>query len=286
MNTKQTLSFLSTLNSTKNRFFSLYLSKETNVRFETKKHFLVFLLKGSVRFSIDYSNQTSLTSSSVYFVPKETYYEHETLSDAEILVLPLENYADLIRIPHSRLEKEGTSDEVVSYVLPMKKRLQFYFYLLKSALAHGLDDQYFMDLKIRELMMIIEHEYSNTERINLFYPLIEREFDFADFVYANYRKVKNVKELADLSCYSLSGFEKKFCKVFGVSPSKWLKHRITIDIYNDLLNTSVTFKEISLDYGFSTPSHFNNFCKATMGATPGKLRRRIVKPRNFQQAGE
>lgn len=282
MDNKQALSLLVALNNTEHRFVHLRLPKGTNFRFETKKHFLVFLLDGSVRFSIDYSNESLLVPSSFYLIPKETYYEHETLTDSELIILPLNNYIDLIQIPYSRPEGAELLTSATFSILPIKDKLQRYFALLKTALcSYDLDAPFFMDLKIRELMIIIEHEYPYAERINLFYPLIEREFDFADFVYANYKKVKNVKELADLSCYSQSGFEKKFRKVFGMAPSKWLKHRTTIDVYNALLNSSAPFKDISLDYGFSTPSHFNNFCKATLGGTPGNLRKRVVIPQIF-----
>lgn len=105
------------------------------------------------------------------------------------------------------------------------------------------------------------------------YLSLDKDYLFSDFIYSNYRKVRNVQELADLSFYSLSGFEKKFRRTFGISASKWLKQKLSMEILYEITKTSKQFKEISLDLGFSSPSHFNNFCKSLLGKTPREIRK-------------
>ena len=41
-----------------------------------------------------------------------------------------------------------------------------------------------------------------------------------------------------------------------------------------LRNTSVSIKEIMLDYHFKTFSHFTTYCKRNLGATPNEIRQK------------
>ncbi len=84
---------------------------------------------------------------------------------------------------------------------------------------------------------------------------------------------KTVKELAQLTNYSVSGFEKKFKRVFNTSAGNWLKQQKSTIIFNDISNGSDSFKNISYQNGFSSISHFNNYCKLHFSKTPGEIRR-------------
>ena len=276
---KQTPSLsLKRLNISDRCFVSLFFERGSKSRFETKRHFVIFLLKGSIKFSVDHSYETILDFPGAYLIPKGVCYEYEILSDAELFVLPLKNSLDLLDVPYERLSEDKFPYFSGLCVLKLTEALEAYFDLLRSIISYGLDNPEFIDLKIRELMVIFKKLYSNNERMSFFHPLFESEPTFIDFIYANYKRVRTVKALADLSCYSQSGFEKKFRKVFGIPPSKWLQHRMMIDIYDDLIKTSKLFKEISMDYGFSSPSHFNLFCQKALGGTPGELRNKKVIP--------
>lgn len=281
---KQTLlSSLKRLNNTECCFIPLSLTNGEEFQFETKSHFVVFLLQGAVKFAIDYRDEILLDYPGIYLIPKGTYYEHQTIRDAELFVLSLRSSTDLLGLSYDRLFDENKPKSKECHVLKMADALSAYFELLKNAISYDLANPDFIELKIKELMIIIKNQYGDTERMHFFHPLFESEPAFTDFVYTHYKQVKNVKALAELSCYSLSGFEKKFRKVFGVSPSKWLKSRMMIDVYNDLIKTGKPFKEISMERGFASPSHFNNFCKMSLGGTPGKLRKRIVTPDELLQ---
>lgn len=272
------VSRLKRMNEEERCFIPLFLETGETVQFETKRYLMFFLLKGAAECSIDYNEKIKLEAPGAYLVPKGKFYEHETILDSELVVLPLKSYVDLLCIPYDRMSEDDVRESSYFYSLTLTQPLISYFNLLGTSISYGLNDPAFIELKIRELMFIIKKEYKNTERMLFFYPLFEREPEFVDFVYANYKEVKNVKALAELSCYSQSGFEKKFRKVFGVPPSKWLRYRVTIDVYNDLIKSVKPFKEISQDYGFSSPSHFNNFCRDTLGGTPGELRKRVIIP--------
>jgi AraC-like DNA-binding protein len=140
-------------------------------------------------------------------------------------------------------------------------------------MASGLSGNPYIELKMRELIYIMRQDYSEKELVGFVKYIKVRDLTFSDSVYRAYSKVNSVKELARLSYYSLSGFKKHFEKVFGVSASKWIKEKRTTEIYREIMKGEKTFKEISLDFDFSSPAHFNDFCKQQLGNTPGKLRK-------------
>jgi len=93
-----------------------------------------------------------------------------------------------------------------------------------------------------------------------------------NLMYRNYRHVNSVQELADLSLYSSSGFKKQFYRVFGHSPSSWLRDRKSALILQDLNSSSLRIKEIADKYNFSSVSSFSTFCRKNFGSPPGKIR--------------
>ncbi|MDD3061777.1 MAG: helix-turn-helix transcriptional regulator [Massilibacteroides sp.] len=267
------------------RFFFTYAEPQNSIELVSKNHLFVFLTKGSVRINIESYEPTEVRAPSFFLIPKGMYYERITLDPSEIGVLPFNRQIDLTYTPKDNSTKKekitvGSNTLKTICILKIEFVLLKFIDLIKEVCSYeSLGEDYFQ-LKTKELMYLMEKVYTLQERQNFFCPIFNNEYTFSDFVYNNYKKVRTVKELADLSCYSLSGFEKKFRKVFGIAPSKWLKKKLSMAIYNEIVRTNKPLKEISLDYGFSSPSHFNNFCKTTLFGTPGKLRRRIVIPDN------
>jgi AraC-like DNA-binding protein len=74
--------------------------------------------------------------------------------------------------------------------------------------------------------------------------------------------------------YSISGFEKRFKRVFDMSPYQWIQAQRAQAIYHEIHCSSKTFAELGYDFGFSSPSHFSNFCKQMFKETPGRLRKK------------
>lgn len=93
----------------------------------------------------------------------------------------------------------------------------------------------------------------------------------------NYKRTSNIKDLAELSYYSLSGFDKKFRRIFGQAPSKWMNERRKTNIYKELFDANKTLKQISKEYGFSSAVYFNNYCKSVFGMSPGEIRKKELK---------
>ena len=92
----------------------------------------------------------------------------------------------------------------------------------------------------------------------------------------NYARPIEVKELAALMHLSVSQFERRFRKVFQISP---LKHIMNVRIRAAslmLTTTNDTIASIALDCGFYDHPHFTRNFRKSMGVSPKEYRKRYM----------
>ncbi|MCK4564024.1 MAG: AraC family transcriptional regulator [Verrucomicrobia bacterium] len=97
-----------------------------------------------------------------------------------------------------------------------------------------------------------------------------------EYVKENHPYPIEVKELAALMHLSVSQFERRFRKVFQISP---LKHIMNVRIRSAslrLTTTNDTIASIALDCGFYDHSHFTRNFRKTMGVSPKEYRRQYM----------
>lgn len=141
----------------------------------------------------------------------------------------------------------------------------------------GLVCRQFLQLKLTELFYLFKAYYPQETLAEFFLPLITKDAKFANFIYDNWDKVKTLNELASMYNLSLSGFTKKFKKVFGTAPYKWIMDKKGELIYNDLRSAEKSIKQMSVEYNFCSVQHFCDYCKKKFGMSPGKIRQGLRK---------
>ena len=250
------------------------LKKEDKWNMSSLDNKIIFIVDGKIRFSYgEYSNR-EITSNKIVLLPSGNNFKSEILEDSFIFVFRLRMKVQLCDIYSlDKLEQEGKKDIKDLYFLEINKKVSLFLKSLEMYIDDGLKCFYFYQSKLTEFFFIFRAYYQKNDLLNFFQPLLSSDISFSDFVIKNHRNVKNVKEFAELANYSLSGFQKRFKKVFGVSSYQWMKEQRSKSIFHEINNSDKTFKEISNDYGFSSPSHFNDFCKAHFGSTPGEIRK-------------
>lgn len=93
-----------------------------------------------------------------------------------------------------------------------------------------------------------------------------------EYVRDHYHRSIEIKELAALVHLSVSQFERRFRKVFQISP---LKHIMNVRIRNAsvrLTTSNDTIAAIALDCGFYDHSHFTRNFRKIMGVSPKEYR--------------
>jgi PAS domain S-box-containing protein len=97
-----------------------------------------------------------------------------------------------------------------------------------------------------------------------------------EYVRDNYSQPIEIKQLAALVHLSVSQFERRFRKVFQISP---LKHIMNVRIRAAslrLTTTNDTIAAIALDCGFYDHSHFTRNFRKIMGTSPKEYRKQYM----------
>ena len=171
--------------------------------------------------------------------------------------------------------KEETIDKL--YPLTTNKMLTQFFNFLVQIYQDSIHCRFYAENKIGELLFLLRAYYDKEDLYKFFHPILSSDLAFSEFIMSNHIKAKTVTELADIANYSLSGFQKRFKKIFGVTAHTWMRKERLKLIYDDISHSSYTLKDLSIKHDFSTPSHFNDYCKANFGFTPGYIRKKKVK---------
>lgn len=254
------------------------LKKGDKWEYNTAKNVMLFVKKGEYILSYNKHKNKLVKASQIVLIPSETQVTSYAKEDSIIFFLRLgdvKNLCECFSLDMLLKEEDNEDDDLTKepFFLKVNEKIITFFNTWDSYVTDGLMCRYFLQLKIKELFYLLRAYQTKEELLQFFYPVISNDMSFSDFVQLNYMKTKTVSELAQRANYSLSGFQKRFKKVFGVSAYNWMKDKKMNHIYHDITNSFKTFKEISAEYEFSSPSHFNDFCKSNFGHTPGELRK-------------
>lgn len=220
-----------------------------------------------------------LTENNIFLIPSDANFLIETKKNVSLFFFQFNsieylchNYS-LEQLYDENLNKE---EGISLKKLNGNDRIIDFFNFTRMVYEDGIRCRFFADSKIKEFLFLLGLYYEKEELYDFFYPILSSDLTFSQFVINNHQKVRTTKELAELANYSLSGFQKRFQKVFGQSAHSWMKKERLKLIFDDISHTSKTLKELSVIHGFSNASHFNDYCKSNLGFTPGYIRKKRI----------
>jgi AraC-like DNA-binding protein len=157
--------------------------------------------------------------------------------------------------------------------LPIRPLLDAFLNLLFQYAKVGMDCEHLHEIKEKELFLLLRNCYSAEEITVLLHPLIGNT-DFKGFVLGHYRQVRGVQELANMSGMGRTAFDCKFKQTFGLSARQWMLKQTAQHIRYRIMDPEVTAKDLMNEFKFNSATHFNRFCRAQFGCTPGELLRK------------
>lgn len=239
--------------------------------FNPVSNYLAIVYKGNITFNSGIQSR-EMQEGDMFVIPLLDTNTIEAKDNCRIFLFKLN--MDLIFCDHFPLEKlydhmETGEERIISQ--NTNEILDNYLKSLEGYMTDGLLCVYFLEIKIKEFLFILRAYYTKESLAGLFHILLNKDNEFSRQVFENVKKVKTVKELAESMYYSVSGFEKRFKKVFGISANKWMQQNISRQIFHEINCSNKTMKEIAYQFGFS-PSYFNDYCKRIFHLTPSQLK--------------
>nr|WP_321376719.1 helix-turn-helix transcriptional regulator [uncultured Bacteroides sp.] len=235
---------------------------------------ILFILSGKISLSCVECNHKMLLSDDMLFLPPGTKFK--LLAIETSIAVKCEMTKDSISKINqwlAPLSESNTEYEKKCLALPIKYSLKYFLeFFHQSYSLSGFNISELDEWKQNGLFLVLKNSYSIQELTVFFSPVLGKNMDFKEFVYANYKSVRNLQNFADLAKCSLSVFCREFKKNFGESAYQWMLNRKSQFVLQDILNTSIPFQELADRYQFSSQAHFTKFCKQKYNQTPKDLR--------------
>ncbi|MDR2652990.1 MAG: helix-turn-helix transcriptional regulator [Prevotellaceae bacterium] len=253
-----------------------YFKLEKNELFITKgtTNQIIFLLHGNVTFSYGRHLNVEFKESHFLLFPHGFKCAMKIKEDSTLLVVNLLkiNFCNHFSLEMLyKLNKDIKMDST-PYSLKINSVINDFLKNLIDTMSDGLKCAYLHELKQKELLYYMRAYYPKKDLFSFFVPILSDDIVFSEMIYKNLDRVKTITELANIVNYSVSGFKKRFVKVFGESPYHWILKEKAKKIYYEINCSQKSFKEISIEFDFSSSAHFDKFCKKEFGMSPGVIR--------------
>lgn len=237
---------------------------------------IVFIISGRIKSVSLRSVIREFSSGSALLFPKFCCVFGKAIEDCEMVVCRIPEDADHYdRFSKLRKYLSIPSDFRYDYkslmVCPI---LSDFLHLLKTELSSGMDSAVFQRLKLEELGLCFQTQYSYDVLAEFFYPLVGHQFlSFRKYVLDNYKYHEDVSSFAEAAGMSLSTFSRSFKAAFGSTVYKWLDDRKAEHVFREIVMTDLTFSEIADRFGFSSQAYLVYYTKKHFGLAPSAIRK-------------
>ncbi|SEW49618.1 helix-turn-helix domain-containing protein [Chitinophaga arvensicola] len=147
--------------------------------------------------------------------------------------------------------------------------IQGYFIALQPWFDHHMNTD-LVELKKKELIHLLLHHNKNFRDL-LFHFGTPGKINLEGFMNTHYHFNVPLSELAFLTGRSLATFKRDFEKIFQTSPNRWLQQKRLEEAYYLLHNKKMKSKDVYLEVGFETLSHFSYAFKNKFGVSPSNI---------------
>ncbi|MCL2289409.1 MAG: AraC family transcriptional regulator [Bacteroidetes bacterium] len=241
-----------------------------------KSNMIVIVLSGVICFSFGKTYNKQATKGSIIMHPAKYASKIEIKEDVTLVIFHLDvslNFCDHFSFEMLYKEKKEKKNEG-TYILNANNVIKNYLTLLTTVLNDGLYCNYLLEIKLKEFLFLLRFYYPMEELKAFFAQILTDDLEFSEFIRKHSSSDMLISDLAKKMHYSTSGFEKRFKKVFDMSPSQWMQSQKAQAIYHEINCSTKTFAELGYEFGFSSPSHFNSFCKKHFNNSPGNIRKK------------
>jgi len=235
---------------------------------------IILVTKGSIILSYDHFFNRRIVEGKIILLPPGCHFTLHTENTAEVFVFRFYEAIDLMP-DHSFndiIERMPVFINELNY-LEINSQIAAFLSFIQTSMKNGLSKEEYLRLKTKELLCLLQCYYPDKQLIRFFFPLLTSNGRFHNFVLTNYRKIKTVKQFAELYNCSVSNFDKKFHQTFGTSTYQWMQQQKIKLLYHEINATDKSLREIAKEQNFLSLPQFNDYCKKHFGYPPGKMRR-------------
>lgn len=243
-------------------------SEDSITEKSSPQNLIIFIINGSIRITSDNNTEQIIPSGRMFSIAKSFTYRITTDSYCKLLLFHFEHIHDTC--PKLFIDNDIPAEQS-GQSLKIKKPIQGFIDLIETYKTTCSDYELLYNLKKNEFFILLNLLYSKEDLTLLLYPIIKHSSVFKQFVLTHCDKVNNVTEMIESSNLSKSTFYCRFKKEFGIPAKQWMVNRLKHEIQRRATTPEITAKTLMNEFKFSSPEHFNSFCKKQFGMTPSQL---------------
>ncbi len=237
---------------------------------------ILFVSKGSFEIVNDPTQDRSVITDEMIFIPPFTSLKGRALSPLKLILLTFENNNSLYQKLNLECQAITCNSVTIGFkIMKINPHIQHFLSSISSYLNDNINCIGLFLNKQSELFYLLKMYYSRDEVINFFCSILCNKNDFKQNVLKNYTRDSSVSDLALKCNMSLKTFTRRFKENFGETPYQWLLKQNIREIRMKLADPNIQIKDIAFEFGFASASHFSNFCKTQMNESPQAIREKI-----------
>lgn len=239
-------------------------------------HHIVFVLEGKAEAQCGGSKRIYVRKNEVIFLPKSSSFFLLATEITDILYFSFENNLQFCdKYSFQNLQTYTKKMKYSFNAISMVPNLQQFASLLVSYLKDGINCGHLQEIKQTELFILFRAYYTKRILASFFHPIIGTDIDFKNKVFDYSLKAKSAMELAQMMGYAMREFRKIFTENFGETVYQWMLNQKTQNIQYQLMASDNDMKTIAFQLGFSSLSHFSQFCVKRFGIPPTVLKKKL-----------
>jgi AraC-like DNA-binding protein len=258
-------------------FYKNLESDLKNIEFYTNIPCVIFIESGKETITCAENKTHELCENTAIFLPQGINLHSDYVKTTENLKAYLVFFTQELLIDFIDTKNQVVrQNTVITEFLKIKcgNLIEGYFHSVQQLHKQGCNSPALIRIKLLELLHLLNF-YDN----RIFQAVIQSNKN-ARSPKRNLKRLLNnndtlkltIKDLANLSGRSISGFNRDFRAIYATPPKQWLQNK-KLDQANQLLmNTDLSVTHIAADLGFDNVSHFIKIFKQKYKTTPKQFK--------------
>ena len=239
-------------------------------------NYIVYVVKGRKTWHTAHGVY-DLREGSCVFIRKGAFLV-EQFFDTEFCVmfffLPDEFICSVLRSKSTPIHKVARHYKPVIAISDKREIQDFFHSMMPYFNAIRTPDQSLLELKFKELILLIADNPANGELLSYFYSMLSepQRVSLQQIMEDNFCYNLSLEQFAKLTARSLSAFKRDFMRQYRTSPGKWLLEKRLNHTKYLLTHMGRTVTEAAYESGFESPSHFSRTFRRRFGYSPASVR--------------
>ncbi len=229
-------------------------------------HSIVYVISGSVEIQTYDYQKFSITDGEMLFMPRDSYLISDYIKnqkDMEVYLFFFDYALTAEFLRNNLIKYSHTENKIIK--LNISNNILNYLDALKNATYEDTKNSHLLKIKIFEFLHLICE--SNEDFINVLKEQESVKSNIETYMLEHYDKNLSVSDWASLNGCSLSTFNRKFKKMYSLSPKKWLIQH-NMKLANEALQNGISVSACASEFGYSNTSNFIKAFKKIYKVTP------------------